>query len=73
VYKKKKYIFCVQERGERWWLLKAKIKKMLFLFIIIEKEEKVDSLDNMNVNIMWNKSLMISDDSIKIKSVNFGN
>jgi hypothetical protein len=53
--------------------LKAKIKKMLFLFIIIEKEEKVDSLDNMNVNIMWNKSLMISDDSIKIKSVNFGN
>jgi len=58
--------------------LKAKVKKMLFLSIITEKkkkenEEKVDSLDNMNINIMWNKSLMISDDSIKIKGVNFGN
>jgi len=52
--------------------LKAKIKKMLFLFIIIEKEEKVDSLDNMNVNIMWNKSLMISDDSIKLKVLILG-
>jgi hypothetical protein len=51
---------------------------MLFLSIITEKEkkeneEKVDSLDNMNINIMWNKSLMINDDSIKIKGVNFGN
>lgn len=58
--------------------MKAKVKKMLFLSIITEKEkkeneEKVDSLDNMNINIMWNKSLMISDDSIKIKGVNFGN